>query len=275
MNRTWHLRIRKTHRYLGLFIGIQFLLWTVGGLYFSWSNLDDIHGDHLKRPAEAMPLSLSLVSPSVPMLALSQQPGRLADATDSIMGVQLIQIMGQPVYQISYRVAHGNGHAKLHTQLADARTGQLRGELTEAEATALAQRRFVGDRNASGPAFRSSAIERVEYLTSTDGHHEYREKPLPAYAVTFRQPAHATVYVATQLGTVQTVRTDPWRIFDVLWMLHTMDYEGRDDINNGLLRFFSVLGLLTISSGFALYFISSPQLRRKPKRSRKSLSTNV
>lgn len=275
MNRIWHLRIRKTHRYLGLFIGIQFLLWTVGGLYFSWSNLDAIHGDHLKRPAEAMPLSLSLVSPSVPIMALSQQRGRLADATNSILGVQLIQIMGQPVYQISYRVARTNSHAMLHTQLADARTGQLRGELTKAEAIALAQRRFVGDRNAGPPTFRPSAIEQVEYLTTTNGHHEYREKPLPAYAITFRQPAHATVYVAAQLGTVQTVRTDPWRIFDILWMLHTMDYKGRDDINNGLLRAFSVLGLLTISSGFALYFISSSQLRRRPKRGHKPIPTHL
>ena len=28
-------RIRKVHRYLGLFIGIQFLMWTLSGLYFS------------------------------------------------------------------------------------------------------------------------------------------------------------------------------------------------------------------------------------------------
>lgn len=257
MNRTWHFRIRKTHRYLGLFIGIQFLLWTVGGLYFSWSNLDDIHGDSLKRPAGSMPLSLSLASPSVPMQTLSQKSG-----IDSIIGVQLIEVMGQPVYQFSYRMVQGDGHAMLHTQLADARTGLLRNELTRAEATALAQQRFAGP----------TAIERVEYLTSTNGHHEYREKPLPAYAITFQQPAHATVYVAAQLGTVQSVRTDPWRIFDVLWMLHTMDYEGRDNINNGILRAFSVLGLLTISSGFALYFISSPWFRRK-KPGRQRVST--
>ncbi|RYC66466.1 hypothetical protein [Spirosoma sordidisoli] len=247
MNRTWHLRIRKTHRYLGVFIGIQFLLWTVGGLYFSWSNLDDIHGDHLKRPAVGFPASLSLVSPSVPLQTLRQK------GTDSILSVALIEVQNQPLYQVSYRMQHDKGHAMTHTQLADARTGELRGELTQAEATALARQRFVGP----------STVERVEYLTSTNGHHEYREKPLPAYAVTFRQPAHATVYVAAQLGTVQSVRTDPWRIFDLLWMLHTMDYEGRDDINNGLLRAFSILGLLTITSGFALYFVSSPQLRRK------------
>ncbi len=257
MNRTWHLRIRKTHRYLGLFIGVQFLLWTLGGLYFSWSSIDDIHGDHLKRPASSLSASLSLVSPSVPLGALARQ------GVDSVSGVQLIEVLGQPVYQLSYRLLY-NGHSMAHTQLADARTGALRGPLTQPEAVAIATSRFAG-----GSATRMPEVAQVEYLTSTNGHHEYREKPLPAYAVTFRQPAHATIYVAAQVGTVQSVRTDAWRIFDLLWMLHTMDYEGRDDMNNGLLRAFSVLGLLTISSGFALYFVSSPRFGRKSRPVRK------
>jgi hypothetical protein len=29
--------IRKMHRWLGLIIGIQFLLWTLGGFYFAWN----------------------------------------------------------------------------------------------------------------------------------------------------------------------------------------------------------------------------------------------
>ncbi|CCH57668.1 hypothetical protein BN8_p06876 (plasmid) [Fibrisoma limi BUZ 3] len=246
MNRIWHLRIRKTHRYLGLFVGVQFLLWTLGGLYFSWSSLDDIHGDHLKRPAVGFSASLPLASPSVAFQALKQK------GIDSVFSVALIDVLHQPVYQLTYRVQHTGGSLMTHVQLADARTGQLRGALTKAEATAVAQQRFAG----------SSAIETVEYLTVTNDHHEYRGKPLPAYAVIFRQPAHATVYVAAQLGTLQSVRTDPWRVFDLLWMLHTMDYQGRDDINNGLLRAFSVLGLLSILSGFALYVASSPGLRR-------------
>ena len=45
VHRQTALRIRKTHRYLGLIIGIQFLAWTVSGLYFSWTDLDEIHGD--------------------------------------------------------------------------------------------------------------------------------------------------------------------------------------------------------------------------------------
>ena len=259
MKRTWHLRIRKIHRYLGLVIGLQFLLWTLGGLYFSWSNLDTIHGDHLKRPVAGVPASLSMVSPSISLQLLRQR------GIDSITSVSLIEVLDHPLYQISYSMQHGSGHAITHTQLADAETGQLRGELTQSEATALAQQHF------KGPA----AVERVAYLTNTNSHHEYREKPLPAYAITFRQPAHATVYVATQLGTVQSIRTDSWRLFDLLWMLHTMDYEGRDDFNNYLLRAVSLLGLLTILSGFALYVVSSSRFRTKPKRGLRSLTTNA
>ncbi|CCH03589.1 hypothetical protein FAES_pFAES01097 (plasmid) [Fibrella aestuarina BUZ 2] len=252
MRRTWHLRIRRTHRYLGLLIGIQFLLWTLGGLYFSWSNLDDIHGDHLKRPVPAFSTVASLVSPAVPLQTLHGQ------GIDSITSINLIDVAGTPCYQISYPTQQKAGSSTTQTRLADALTGQFRAELTQTEAITLAQQRFAGSPEVAG----------VEYLTTTNGHHEYREKPLPAYAITFRQPAHATIYVATRLGTVQSVRTDPWRVFDLLWMLHTMDYAGRDDINNGLLRGFSVLGLLTILSGFALYGISSPGFRK-----RKTLST--
>ena len=31
------------------------------------------------------------------------------------------------------------------------------------------------------------------------------------------------------------VRTGAWRLKDFFWMLHTMDYRGRDDFNNPLL----------------------------------------
>ena len=43
------LKIRKAHRYLGIFLGIQFLMWTISGMYFSWTDIDEIHGDHFKK----------------------------------------------------------------------------------------------------------------------------------------------------------------------------------------------------------------------------------
>ena len=48
-NRNTAIWIRKAHRYLGIFLGLQFLMWTLSGMYFSWTDLDEIHGDHFKR----------------------------------------------------------------------------------------------------------------------------------------------------------------------------------------------------------------------------------
>ncbi len=237
MKKSFHFYIRKWHRYLGLSIGIQFLAWTISGLYFSWSNLDEIHGDSQKKAAPLISLQEHLVSPD---LVWRQIKG------DSLISFQLMELLGAPVYQFSYFNSDA-GHAIKHLQLADARTGNLRQPLNETEAVALAKSRFN----------EASEAVSVEYLTQVGKHHEYREQPLPAYAITFDHPTSTTVYVSAEMGMVMKYRNDPWRIFDFLWMGHTMDFQGRDNFNNWLLRIFSVLGLITVMSGLTLFVVSS------------------
>ena len=84
VGRKTSLKIRKVHRYLGLFLGIQFLFWTISGLYFSWTDIDDIHGDHYKN-LEYQPKAFdSLISPT----SLS--------ITDPIKSVEIRDINEQP-----------------------------------------------------------------------------------------------------------------------------------------------------------------------------------
>jgi hypothetical protein len=45
-----------------------------------------------------------------------------------------------------------------------------------------------------------------------------------------------------------------------------MDYQSRDNFGNLLLRSFSVFGIITILSGFVLYAVSSPALRRRKRK---------
>lgn len=238
----FHYRIRRLHRYLGVFLGIQFMLWTVGGLYFSWTKIEAVRGEDLRKKPALMSFSLPFIAPSIPLAQMKKDIGM-----DSIVSIQTADILGSPFYQITYKTAHGK-----HTQLADALTGALRNPLSKEEAVKVAQESFK----------EPSEIIDIQYVTSTNGHHEYREKPLPAYAVKMKHPTNTTVYVSTELGTVQSYRNDSWRIFDFLWMLHVMDFENRDDINNWLLRGFSILGILTLLSGFTLFFVS---FKRKKK----------
>jgi hypothetical protein len=45
-----------------------------------------------------------------------------------------------------------------------------------------------------------------------------------------------------------------------------MDYEGRDNFNTTVLRAFSLLGLITVLSGFLLWYTSSPTIRKISKK---------
>jgi hypothetical protein len=240
-----HFIIRRLHRYMGVLLGIQFLFWTVGGLYFSWSDMDEIHGDYDKAPPPKLAIQLNYASPSVVFDSLHR-----TKAIDSLVSFQIISVLGQPTYQVVYAENH-----KKRVQLADASTGKHRSALSENEAVEMAKRAFVGQ----------PKVLKINYLTEVDAHHEYRELPLPAYAVSFADARHTTVYVASEFGTIQKFRNEKWRIFDFLWMLHTMDYENRDAIGNKLLKAFSIFGLLTIFSGFTLFFISSRRVKRKKR----------
>ena len=127
----------------------------------------------------------------------------------------------------------------------------LRSPLNKEEAVAVATAQIK----------EGASVINVEYLESASSHHEYREKPLPAWAVSFSNP-NCTVYISAEMGTFQTIRHDQWRVFDFLWMFHTMDYAGRDNFNNWLLKILSIGGLCTVISGFVLFTISSPTFRR-------------
>jgi uncharacterized iron-regulated membrane protein len=236
-NHRLHYLVRRTHRYLGVFIGIQFLFWTLGGLYFSWSDMDYIHGDYQRKASPMLKVDDSLVAPNRVLENLAAQ-----HPIDQISSIQLIDILGRPCYRVE--IVHGMHHKQFF--LADAISGKLRPALSKVEAVKMAAEQFVGQ----------PRVTKVDYLSATNGHHEYRESPLPAYAIRFDHPSKTTVYVATEMGAVTKFRNEKWRIFDFLWMLHTMDYQSRDNIGNVLLRVFSILGLCTIASGFFLFWLS-------------------
>ncbi|MFY0654358.1 MAG: hypothetical protein JXQ96_20140 [Cyclobacteriaceae bacterium] len=242
-----HYYLRRIHRYVGVVIGVQFILWTVGGLYFSWSDLDEIHGDHLIKQNEFLPLEgISFVSPQIVLNKLKSE-----DGLDSLISIKVIELMNKPLYQIQYLNIAANDKV-IKTRLASAETGELRGEITEMEAVDIA----------GSHMYPNAKIKKIEYLESTGEHHEYRNQALPAWAISFDHEENPVVYVSTELGTLQLIRHDSWRFFDLLWMFHTMDYQGRDNFNNVVLRVFSIFGLLTIVSGFTLFYISSPTIRK-------------
>ena len=62
---------------------------------------------------------------------------------------------------------------------------------------------------------------------------------------------------------VTSHRNRTWRVFDFFWMLHTMDYRGRDDFNHALIKFVSLAAISLAISGYLLFGRTSATLRRR------------
>jgi hypothetical protein len=85
-------------------------------------------------------------------------------------------------------------------KLFNAQTGNERGEITEEEAKQIAEIFIKGD----------FGIKSAEYLTETGSHHEYRGRPLPAWAVHFDHPEKLTAYIDAKSGNFERVRHRNW-----------------------------------------------------------------
>ena len=83
---------------------------------------------------------------------------------------------------------------------------------------------------------------------------EYRGS-LPVYKVKTDTKVDINVYVGYMTGDIGSIRSDSWRIWDLMWSLHIMDYRERDNINNILLQILSILALVTSISGITLFFV--------------------
>jgi len=225
MRKSKHFYVRKAHRWISIFVGVQLLMWTASGLYFSWTDIDEIHGDQFISPA----------SQTTTLRDLMMQGSELQV---SELAVRFID--DRPYLWVN------------RSKLIDPESGEVKPGVSRGEAERIARRHIKDGYDVTG----------ISLLTEVGSHHEYRGRPLPAWAITFEGPQDLTAYVAERDGSFQRVRHRSWRIFDFLWMLHTMDYENRDDFNNSLLRAFSLLALFVVVSGFTLFCLSRV---RKPR----------
>lgn len=231
--------VRKGHRYLAIFVGIQICIWTLSGIYFTWTNIEEVRGEHL---VEQTSVDLRDVDRLVDI-------GPVIESFDhSVDRFQLRMLLNRPVYEIRYQDSDGPAY-----QLVDARTGDFMGQISEQTAATIAQNDF-------GP---EAGVSDIQLLTSATPHDEFRGADLPVYRVSMDHASGANIYVSARRGVVSARRTTTWRIFDFLWMLHTMDYVTRDDFNNIVIRILSVLGIITVLSGFVYWAITSPWVKRR------------
>ncbi|MBQ5940449.1 MULTISPECIES: PepSY domain-containing protein [unclassified Massilia] len=199
------LWVRRTHKWLSLVVGIQALLWVLGGLYMVVVPIEIVHGDHLARGGRP---ALAADAPRI-------DPAALAARYPGMSGFAFKQLGGREVVEVR------QGKQVL---LADAASGAALAPLGRAQVEALARAAYLGE----------GELRAIDWLTTSP--REVGGRPAPLWAVHFDDMVATTLYYSPYTGELVTRRHALWRWFDFVWMLHIMDYEEREDVNNGLLR---------------------------------------
>lgn len=240
--------MRRTHRWLGLLIGIQLLLWTISGFYFSLKPIAEVRGETQVQDSAPDNFSFTaLQSPAIAIAAMREQWG----PSIQVRGLKLDRLLERPVYHISYSHA-GNSHVVL----ADALNGTLLPAINEAMATKIAEHDFAPE----------AAVRQVQLIENVEDGAQYRGGPLPAWKISFEHDSNTDIYVSAETGRVTARRNTTWRIFDFLWMLHILDFENRDNFNTLLLQVAAALGVITIVSGFILWCMTTTLFQsQRPK----------
>jgi uncharacterized iron-regulated membrane protein len=214
--------LRIMHKWLGLVVGLQLMLWTVSGLVFALLDHEDVAAEHVVRA-----LPVVLLEPDVRLVEPEAWLGDYAGS--ELVDISLISWLDRWMYRV--RLAD-------RVELRQAEDGS-RFEIGAAPIRRLATATYAG----------TGALRTVSLLATPTL--EARGAG-SVWQVAFDDADQTSLYFSAQDGRLVAARNDAWRCFDFFWMLHTMDYRGRDDFNNPLVILFSTCALWLGISGALL-----------------------
>ncbi len=221
--RTLAQKFARWHIWLGWAVAVPILLWLASGLFMSAIPIEEVRGEHLRTevtPIDGATLILPRLSDSVAKLALVSQAG------------------------VSIWIVTGTD--KVPRRYA-ARNGEPLGDVDEAEARRIAAAAFAG----------KVPLLQMRRFTAGAPPLDLR-RPRPSWQATFADGTR--IYVDAQSGEVLALRTRFWRAYDLMWGIHIMDLQTREDTSNPFLWLFGGLALITALLGTVLLF-----RRRKAK----------
>jgi uncharacterized iron-regulated membrane protein len=230
------LTLRKLHKWVALVVGIQLFLWTLSGLMFALLKHEAVSGEHLTA------------KPQVPNLAaeaaLTDPTAWIeADSARIVQEVSLSPLDGGWVYHI----VRDTG-----IELRDAFDGTPV-VINSARVRRLALDHYRGNGRLVGIQFLAEPTLETRQAGAT-------------WRATFDDAAGTSLYFSADDGALAATRTDAWRVFDFFWMLHTMDYAGRDDFNNPLVILVASASLWVALTGVLLLFRVFRRTNLPPRR---------
>lgn len=215
-------KFARWHIWLGWLVGVPILMWTLTGLVMVARPIETTRGTDLRREQAEQAL------PSDTRIAVALPD----DGTGPVRAVTTQVERGETVTRIDYL----DGSSERFRP-----DGSKMGPLTDVEARLIVEQDIVGgDRIASVTRFAAEAAPG-----------DFRH-PMAVWQVALTDGTH--VYVGIDSGRIEAVRTRWWRFYDVMWGLHIMDLQTREDTHHPILIAFAALSAIGALLGCVLMF---------------------
>ncbi|HEX8574546.1 MAG TPA: hypothetical protein VF759_17530 [Allosphingosinicella sp.] len=225
--------LRRIHKWIGLILGLQFMIWTVSGATMALLDMETVAGGEA-RPAAA--------APALPSGGSAWPEVRRSLGSQPITGLTVRPLLDRRVLEVATPAG---------LRLFDAADGR------PVQVDGLLARKVAGAAYSGGG--KVSSVTRLGQLELA-----VREHKLPIWRVDFSDDANSSFYVSGETGKLLERRNDTWRIWDLAWMLHNMDYVNRTSFNHPLIVTVA-FGIIWLAiTGFWLLFRTKwmPDLRR-------------
>lgn len=219
----------QIHKWLALVVGLQVLGWVLGGLVMSAIPIERVRSEH--HVAAFQPPAL----PAGDVLSLAQA-ARAA-------GVQPVEATLKTTLRgtvWSLKDAEGE------VRVVDAATARPLAPMTEAEARQIAGALYEGEGRPVAVRYFAEAPQE----TSKEG---------PLWRVDFDDAEATSFYLSPETGELVSRRSNVWRLYDVFWRIHILDFKTGDDFNHPVLVGAAALTLPMVVTGMILLVI---RLRR-------------
>jgi uncharacterized iron-regulated membrane protein len=220
----------KIHRWLGWLVGLQVLVWVLGGLVFSLVPFQTwVKGhDTVKPPVATLPAGW----------AAQTAPGlQAAAALDAVASVGTVVTPQGPALRVNYR-------ARRDPVLVPA-DGSAWAAPDEAAVKRFASSLYTGPARVLAVERLATVPPRLGIVAETGGRGDL-------WRVRFDDTLGTRIYLNGRTGEFLTSRNEAWVWYDFFFRLHIMDYTGGDDFNNTLLRVASVSAFGLVLAGAVL-----------------------
>ncbi len=230
-----------------LFVGLQFVVWSITGTYMVLMDIDYIHGDSLVAE-EKQTISAEQVNYSFKQLLV---------AHPQASKIKLGLMLNQAVYRFNLN------KEKVTISAED---GQQLSPINERLATEIARQSYAN---------KNAVITSVKLITDNPPR-ELSARNLPVWRIDFDDFASPSFYISANAAQLVTKRHNFWRVFDWMFSFHVMDYIDESP-DNKLLRVFSILAFLASIFGLVLtyYRLSPSQTKRSKGKSRRVKSSQT